>query len=221
MSNTMTKVFFRLILAVVFLAAGAGAQAGLQEELHSHAGHKKDTPVPAHCEDPAADAEVKLKEFRPLAANGDARAQFELGFMYERGIGVPQDYKEAASWYRKAAEQGNASAQFYLGQMYDIGKSVPQDYQEAASWYRKSAEQGGTLAQLYLGFLYDHGQGVPVDMVQAYKWYSLAAVAGNEIAPQSKSTAEAKMTPKEIKEAQTLVDEWLAQHKVMHSMMKH
>ncbi len=220
MSNTMTKVFFKLILAVVLLAVGAGARAGLQEELHSHhEGHKKDAP--AHCEDPAAGAEVKLKELRPLAANGDACAQFDLGFMYDRGLGVPQDYKEAASWYRKAAEQGNASAQFYLGQMYDIGNSVPQDYQEAALWYRKAAEQGETLAQLYLGFLYDHGQGVAVDLVQAYKWYSLAAAAGNDIAPQSKKTAEAKMVPKEIKEAQALTDEWLAQHKVMHSMMKH
>lgn len=217
MSNTMTKVFFKLFLAAVFLAVGAETQA---EEHHSHE-HKKDTPAPAHCEDPAAGADVKLKELRPLAANGDARAQFDLGFMYDRGLGVPQDYKEAASWYRKAAEQGNAPAQFYLGQMYDIGNSVPQDYQEAASWYLKAAEQGEALAQLYLGFLYDHGQGVPVDMVQAYKWYSLAAAAGNELAPQSKKTAEAKMTPKEIKEAQALADGWMAQHKMMHSMMKH
>lgn len=213
MSNAMTKVFFKLILAVVFLAVSAGAQAGMQEELHSHGGHKKDATATAHCEDPAAGAEVKLKELRPLAAKGVARAQFDLGFMYDRGLGVSQDYKEAASWYRKAAEQGNAPAQFYLGQMYDIGKSVPQDYREAASWYRKSAEQGETLAQLYLGFLYDHGQGVPVDMVQAYKWYSLAAAAGNGIAPQSKKTAEARMTPKEIGEAEALAQEWLARHK--------
>lgn len=220
MSNTMKKVFFKLILAVIFLGFGAGARAGLQEEQHSHE-HKKDTPAPAHCNDPSAGADVKLNELRPLAANGDARAQYELGFMYDRGLGVPQNYKEAASWYLKAAEQGNASAQFYLGQMYDVGKGVPQGYQEAASWYSKAAEQGEALAQLYLGFLYDHGQGVPVDMVQAYKWYSLAAAAGNEIAPQSKKTAEAKMTPKEVKEAQALTDEWLAQHKVMHSILGH
>ena len=220
MGNTMMKVFFKLILAVIFLAVGAGAQADSQEDHHSHE-HKKDGPVASHCEDPSAGAEDKLTDLMPLAANGDVRAQFKLGFMYDRGNGVPQDYKEAVSWYLKAAEQGNAPAQFYLGQMYDIGKGVSQDYQEAASWYIKAAEQGEALAQLYLGFLYDHGQGVPVDRVQAYKWYSLAAATGNEIAPQTKKTAEAKMTKKEIKEARALADKWLAQHKMKHSMMKH
>lgn len=220
MSNTMREVLFKLIFAVAFLVVGAGAQAGLQGEPHSHK-HKKDAPAPAHCDDPAAGADVKLKKLRPLAAKGDAHAQYELGLMYDRGIGVPQDYKEAVSWYRKAAEQGNASAQFHLGQMCDIGKEVPQSYEEAASWYRKAAEQGDALAQIHLGFLYDHGQGVPVDAVQAYKWYSLAVVTGNEIAPKNKVIIEARMTPDEIKEAQVLVDEWLAQHKVIHSMTKH
>ena len=220
MSSSITKVSFKLILALAFLAASAGVRAGLQEELHSHE-HKKNAPVAAHCDDPSAGAEDTLTELMPLAANGDAIAQFKLGFMYYRGNGVQQDYKEAASWYRKAAEQGNAPAQFYLGQMHDIGKGVPQDYQEASSWYRKAAEQGDAMAQLYLGFLYDHGQGVPVDMVQAYKWYSLAAVTGNEIAPKNKEIIAARMTKNKIKEAQAMADEWLAQHKVMHPAMKH
>jgi len=224
MSNTMAKILFNLILAVVFLLVGAGAWADLPDEQHSHE-HKHEfeegTPAPAHCDDPSIGAEDKLKELRPLAANGDARAQYELGFMYDRGLGVTQDFKEAASWYRKAAEQGNAPAQFYIGQMYDIGNAVPQDYREAASWYRKAAEQGEALAQLHLGFLYDHGQGVPVDRVQAYKWYSLAVAAGNEIAPKSKKIIEARMSKNEIKKARVLTDEWLAQHKMLHSMMGH
>ena len=226
MSSTITKNLFKLILTTAFLALGAGTPAGAQEEHHSHGSHesheqKKDAPVAAHCEDASARAEEKPKELRPLAALGNARAQYELGFMYERGNGVPQDYKEAASWYRKAAEQGNAPAQFYLGQMYDVGKGVPQGYEEAASWYRKAAEQGEALAQLYLGFLYAHGQGVPVDRVQAYKWYAIAATSGNDMAVQTKRNAESEMIPTELKEAQALADEWSAQHKMMHSMMKH
>lgn len=211
MNDAMMKVFFRSILATVFFAISIGVQAGSEGEHHLH-DHKK-VNAPAHCEDPGADSEAALKEFMPLAAKGDARAQFELGYMYERGKGVPQDYKESLSWFRKSAEQGNASAQFYLGQRYDIGNGVPQDYTEAASWYRKSAEQGGTLAQIHLGFLYELGQGVPADMIQACKWYGLAALAGNAIAIQKKKAAEARMTPDEIKKAQALADEWLAQHK--------
>ena len=211
MSN-VRMVFFRLILAVFLFAVNAGVRAEMQGMLHDHGQHKKDNGS-AHCVDPSIGAEAKLRELRPLAAKGDAHAQYELGFMYDRGLGVPQDFREAASWYRKAAEQGNASAQFYLGQAYDLGKGIAPDYNEAAVWYRKAAEQGESLAQLNIGFLYEQGQGVPVDRVQAYKWYSLAAMAGNEIAPKNIKDAETRMTTREIKEARELAREWLAQHK--------
>lgn len=211
MSDAITKKFPGLTLAAVFFMVSTGVHADSGMKLHLH-DHKK-INAPAHCEDPGADSKAALKEFMPLAAKGDARAQFELGYMYERGKGVPQDYQESLSWFRKSAAQGNASAQFYLGQRYDVGNGVTQDYTEAASWYRKSAEQGGTLAQIHLGFLYELGQGVTADMVQAYKWYSLAALTGNVIASQKKKAAEAMMTQKEIREAQALADEWLVQHK--------
>ncbi len=48
--------------------------------------------------------------------------------MYDKGLGVTQDYAQAAKWYRKAAEQGHAYAQFNLGYMYRFGQGVPQDY---------------------------------------------------------------------------------------------
>ena len=51
------------------------------------------------------------------------------------GEGVPQDYAEAARWYRKAAEQGLAEAQYDLGGMYDIGAGVPHDDADAFRWY--------------------------------------------------------------------------------------
>ena len=51
------------------------------------------------------------KEWKRLAIQGDARAQFNLGVMFERGQGVLQDYKEAVKWYHVAADQENGSAQ--------------------------------------------------------------------------------------------------------------
>jgi TPR repeat protein len=50
-----------------------------------------------------------------LALQGDAEAQFNLGLLYVKGEGVPQDYVDAAEWYRRAAEQGHAGAQFATG----------------------------------------------------------------------------------------------------------
>ncbi len=52
---------------------------------------------------------------------------------------MPEDYDEAAKWYRKAAEQGHANAQYNLGIMYDNGQGVPQDYVQAHMWYNLSA----------------------------------------------------------------------------------
>ena len=56
-----------------------------------------------------------MRLLRPLADQGDATAQYDLGLMYAKGQGVPQDYAEAVKWFRKAADQGDASAQYNLG----------------------------------------------------------------------------------------------------------
>src|SRR5215469_9394049 len=56
-----------------------------------------------------------LDELLPMAKQGNAEAQCELGIMYANGKGVPQDYTEAIKWYRLAADQGYSTAQFSLG----------------------------------------------------------------------------------------------------------
>jgi len=72
--------------------------------------------------------------FTPNAERGASSAQAYLGFMYETGRGVPQNYTEAAIWYRRAAEQGDSLAQYQLGVLYDRGQGVPQDIVEASKW---------------------------------------------------------------------------------------
>jgi uncharacterized protein len=71
-----------------------------------------------------------------LAEQGDAKAQENLGSMYENGLGVSEDYSEALDWLHKAADQDNAAAQGKLGWMYESGLGVTSDYAEAANWYR-------------------------------------------------------------------------------------
>ena len=90
----------------------------------------------------AGDFATALKEWKPLAEQRNASAQYNLGLMYRRGDGVPQDDKEAVKWYRLAAEQGDARAQYNLGLMYAQGQGVPQDDKEAVKRYRLAAEQG-------------------------------------------------------------------------------
>ena len=130
----------------------------------------------------SGDFATALQEWRPLAEQGHADAQFNLGIMYDNGDGVSQDYAEAVKWYQLAAEQGDAYAQGNLGIMYYKGKGVEQDYAEAAKWYRKAAEQGYAQAQGNLGNMYDNGQGVPQDYAEALRLYRLAAEQGYAIA---------------------------------------
>ena len=73
-----------------------------------------------------------------------------LGWMYDEGRGVPQNYAEAVKWWRKAAEQGNEGTQIRLALMFRHGWGVSKNVAEAVKWYRKAAEQGNADAQYWL-----------------------------------------------------------------------
>lgn len=154
------------------------------------------------------DYATALHEWRPLAEQGDALAQFNLGVLYRKGRGAPQDDVQARQWFEKAAAQGQVKAQFNLGTLYFNGEGVAKDYQQAFRWFRLAADQGEALAQTKIAIMYDEGQGVPQDIVQAYKWYSLAATNGDKPAPQLRDALANQMTPAQIAEAQKLAREW-------------
>jgi TPR repeat protein len=123
-----------------------------------------------------------LPIFQNLAKQGNARAQFDLGIMYQNGQGVAQDDTQAVYWYRKAAEQGHINGQSNLGFMYHHGEGVAQDDTQAVYWYRKAAEQGHAEAQTWLGAMYQNGEGVAQDYSQAVSWYRKAVEQGEKYA---------------------------------------
>ena len=125
----------------------------------------------------------------PLADQGVPLVQFTLGVMYANGKGTPQDYGQAAAWYRKAADQGYDEEQGNLGAMYAKGEGVPQDYAQAVNWYSKAADQGNVDAQASLGWMYSKGLGVSQDFVQAVYWSRMAADQGNAYAEANLGTA--------------------------------
>ena len=98
--------------------------------------------------------------FLAAAKEGHADSQFNVGLMYEKGIGIGKNEKDAVLWYGKAASQGNASAQFNLGVLYENGRGTNVDFAKANEWYRKASVQGDALAIGNLGMLYVRGQGV-------------------------------------------------------------
>ena len=97
--------------------------------------------------------ESKLERTKRLANDGDSMAQNNLGSMYYNGEGVPQDYKEAAKWYRKSAEQGDADAQSNLGYMYYIGTGVIEDYVTAYAWVSVAKANGNAKSVKALDIL--------------------------------------------------------------------
>jgi hypothetical protein len=90
-----------------------------------------------------SDYPAAFREWLPLAEKEHANAQFHLGLMYENGLGVPQDYSRAASWYGKAASQGHKDSQNNLAFLYLKGLGVKQNHDRAMHWYRKAAENRG------------------------------------------------------------------------------
>jgi len=123
-----------------------------------------------------------LSIVKPLAEQGNAKAQSIMGDLHRLGKGLPRDDKKAVHWYRQSAEQDSAATQRVLGDMYFQGEGVPKDYVLAALWYKKSAEQGNALAQWLLGGLYEKGEGVTRDKEKALGWYKKSAEQGNDFA---------------------------------------
>jgi TPR repeat protein len=123
--------------------------------------------------------EVAFSRWERLAQFGDAKAQNQIGWMYERGIGTDRDLNEAIVWYRKAAQSGFATAQTNLGLMYLNGLGIERNAQEARRWFEKAAAQGDAKAENNLGVLFDQGRGVPENNAKAAEYFSRAAARGN------------------------------------------
>jgi len=132
----------------------------------------------AEAADTAKDYATAQRLYRLAAEQGDARAQNALGFLYEKGRGVPQDYTEAVKWYRLAAAQDFPKAFGNLAAAYGNGTGVAKDAGEALKWARLGAEEGDVRSQNGLGFMYDNGQGVPQNYAEAARWFRLAAGQG-------------------------------------------
>ena len=145
-----------------------------------------------------------LKIFKSLAAHGDAKAQYNLGLMYENGQGVTQDYKEAVKWCRLAADQGLAEAQYNLGLIYRDGEGVTQDYKETVKWYRLAADQGFAEAQYNLGLMYRYAYGVLQDYTSAHMWLNLASAGGSVLATEMRDKVTKLMTPQQIEKEQDM-----------------
>lgn len=180
------------LTAGLIIITSSPAQAGLQEGVAAYE---------------AGNITLAAKEFRAAAEKGDTNCQYNLALMYEQGIGVEKDAKQAVAWYRKSAEQGNSNAQFNLGVLYENGRGTAVDFAKSNQWYRKAAVQGDALAIGNLGMLYLRGDGVKTNKVAGVALLLQSATMDHSPSNNAKQNiAKTKgLTPETIAAAQALM----------------
>jgi TPR repeat protein len=119
---------------------------------------------------------LALTKLQDAAEMGDAKAQNNLGVVYEMAQGFPWGPKYFASVITKLSDL-HASNEKLFRELFS--QSISRDYAKAAVWYRRAAEQGFDCAQVNLGTLYTTGKGVSTDYAQAAIWFRRAAEQGN------------------------------------------
>ena len=145
------------------------------------------------------DLKGALSILQPLAAQGDAVAQFKIGHLYDvdgamfqiknKGgqLGTPEtDFENAKNWYQKSADQGYARAEGFLGKLYIWGIGAMRDQgvdnERGVELLLKAAAQGDREAQCSLGLNYQQGIGVAINPDESLKWFRLAAEQEDEYA---------------------------------------
>jgi uncharacterized protein len=152
------------------------------------------------------DYATALRRLSPLADKGDARAQFDIGFMYAYGWGVQRDAAAAIAWYRKAADQGLQVAQHFLGLAYANGEGVRPDEAEAARWFARAAAQGFAQSQFLLGLMTLDGKGVAKDPVQGYAFIVMGGQGG--VRSAARVVQKLALTDAQRAQAQQIIEHW-------------
>jgi TPR repeat protein len=129
------------------------------------------------------------------AEQGNADAQYLVGDMYAKGMGVTRNIDQAVMWLGKAAAQGQVVAQSHLGVFYLAGEDNLKDYSKALMWFSKAAAQGDVDAEVSLGYMYEKGLGVPVDRNAAISWLKKATAQGDADAQKELRLLQAQASP--------------------------
>ena len=158
----------------------------------------------------ANDLPLAYKEFLSAAKDGHVDSQFNLGLMFENGIGISKDMAKALIWYEKAAAQGNAAAQFNLGVLHENGRGTKVDFAKANEWYRKASIQGDAWAIGNLGMLYIRADGVKENKIAGVVLLLQSVTLDSSAQNQAKKniTATRGLTVDMIKAAQALSDKF-------------
>lgn len=149
------------------------------------------------------DYPAAIAAWRPLAEQGDADAQFNLGQAYRFGKGVPVDLTLAEHWYRRAADQGHSQAEDNLGLvLFQNGKQ-----KDALPLIRQAADRGNARAQFVLGTILFNGDLAARDRAAAYAYTMRAANGGLQRAQLRLMEMERYLSAEERRKGQSLAQQ--------------
>lgn len=123
--------------------------------------------------------------FTKSAEKGIANAHYNLGVMYQQGLGVPQDASAALGWYERAAQLGHPEAMYNLGIANIEGIGADRNISRGVAFFKQAANAGVSQAAYNLGVLYESNFIGPADLTKAAEWYQTAANEGHAEAKKS------------------------------------
>ncbi len=123
--------------------------------------------------------------FTKSAEKGMANAHYNLGVMYQQGLGVPQDAAAALGWYERAAQLGHPEAMYNLGIANIEGIGADRNIARGVAFFKQAANAGVAQAAYNLGVLYESNFIGPADLTKAAEWYQTAANEGHAEAKKS------------------------------------
>ncbi|MGQ3890029.1 tetratricopeptide repeat protein [Legionella sp. CNM-1927-20] len=104
-----------------------------------------------------ANLQAVLNQLYSQAILGNPAAQFELGQLYQYGVGVAKNIPQAITYFQLAALQQDLRAEYNLGLLYLEGQTEPVNYQKGVQWITDAAFKGNPYAQYVLANIYEQG----------------------------------------------------------------
>ena len=127
------------------------------------------------------DYDLAMFYFKMAARFNYGRAEFNIGKMYEEGLGIIKSSEKAIEWYKLASTHGEVQALVSMADIYSDKK----EFNTAFKLYNMAYENyenknDAAIVMLKIGFLYFYGRGVDKNPAKGIEWLTMALITGNK-----------------------------------------
>lgn len=119
-----------------------------------------------------------MQAWLPLAEADNADAQYNMGLLYMKGLGVKKDHLTAIKWFKRAAHYGSQDAAYNLGVLYKAGEAFHPSNKNAVYWWKQAADAGHAESQYNMGVMSAYGYGIQKNVEAAIRYWESAANQG-------------------------------------------